>query len=893
MLDAKDRMSRPLLSAARASQQLSGRVERLTNTLNSSRSSVVNASVANRILGERYRELGRRIAGADEQVKISTRLFRALPAPIRLAAYVVEGYAKAMWKATTQNVLARTATKLLVGSFKLLRIAVSNISWDIERVVKAMWKFSRLGKVVSLMVWPFKMVAQGAKLAANAILRMGKNTFVYQLLKTVVKDVGYQIKLTAINQMNFIKQIPQMMKGTRAWYAYQSAVLKTKQSIVSARLAFELWKNSSNAAKKISNVFEDIGWHAKQLWNTIKKNVDGMRQLGNATANTGTRGRATFNALTDANARLNRELGRLNGQLTRADSKLGKMKSSLSALNAIGLAFSAAYAAQAAMNTGERMIKGTVGKAMEQNYSAASVSILAGPEQGAKFYEQISSYAASTAYATEDWARNMRGAISKSKNVDDLRKYQVVLEQLATLDPIQGLDGAALAVRELNSGDIVSLVERFELPRSALKEIKDITDPIAQIEALSKLVGDNTGYTVDNIEKMKKLPLMQWQKMTNSIKTAFGYMGKEALEKLAPLMTKFNEMWDSGKFKSFIGTMGSAIGSFATSAINFFTKIYTKISDGSLQASLQPFIDVFNNVKATIAEAWPVIQPMLSDMKSILAQIATTVSDNWPTINALIQEAVQFLGGIADWAENNWPEIESALIGAVAGFGAFKILTTVTSALALFRNGTLLATAANWLMTTSLWAVTAAIRANPIVFLVSIVIALGVALYTAYQKSDKFKAAVQGALGWLKDKGVAALELGKKAIDGIKEGFKGAVTWVDNLLGKFSEFVRKVTGFKMPTFGMPKFMGGSGIISKNDKNHHGGLNRVPYDGYQATLHKGERVLTRSEVNGYGQNGAAGNVTVTGNTFIVRDDNDIDSIADALLKKLTIAKTAMG
>ncbi|MCD9024312.1 phage tail tape measure protein [Cohnella sp. NL03-T5] len=64
-----------------------------------------------------------------------------------------------------------------------------------------------------------------------------------------------------------------------------------------------------------------------------------------------------------------------------------------------------------------------------------------------------------------------------------------------------------------------------------------------------------------------------------------------------------------------------------------------------------------------------------------------------------------------------------------------------------------------------------------------------------------------------------------------------------------------------------------------------GLDRVPYDNFPARLHSGETVLTRTEASAYREDQRSGggkpSVVVTGNTFHVRNDSDIDSIAAKL------------
>ena len=169
MLEARDRMSKPMQTAAKSSQILSGKVKNLSNTLNRSRSSVVNASVQQRVLAERYRQLGWSVKQTDEKLKVSTRIFRALPAPIRMAAYTIEGYSRALVHMITQNTLAKITTKVLTGTFKGLYNAAWNIGNAVAIAAKAMWNFSRAGALVKFIAQPFFLAAKGAKLLAQGI----------------------------------------------------------------------------------------------------------------------------------------------------------------------------------------------------------------------------------------------------------------------------------------------------------------------------------------------------------------------------------------------------------------------------------------------------------------------------------------------------------------------------------------------------------------------------------------------------------------------------------------------------------------------------------------------------------------------------------------------------
>ena len=888
MLEARDRMSRPLQQAARASQGLQSRVESLSRTLNSSRNSVQNAAVANRILAERYRELGQRIGVADEQVKLSVKLFRMLPAPIRLAAYTIEGYVKALRNAVTQNAIVKVSTNLLTLSFKALSAAAYNLGYYATNAIKKLGEITRLNKVFESLKRQLDLVKIGVKMFSQNLLNAAKTSKLFMGLNLTFRNIKNSLQAAYLSAKLFDVSLLGMAKNTKLFMGLNLAIQNTKRHLQAGALAFNLWKNASPTIDKISRSFDKLTSKFPKF-DKLKENFRNInQQLGQLEGR-----RATFNQLADSNARLNRQVEKLNRELSKSNSTLSSMKSNMSSLNAIGLTFSGVYAAQGAANAGSRVAQSTVGTAMEQNYSQASVGILAGAENGAKFYKQISDYAASTTYSAEDWSRNMRSAIMKSSSIEDLQKYQVVMEQLATLDPVQGLDGAALAVRELNSGDITSLVERFELPRSALKDIKAIEDPIKQIEALSKMIGDNTGYSAENIQKMKELPLMQWQKMTNAAKTMMGYIGQGALEKIAPIMQKINDAWDAGKFQPFIDTMSAGLANLTQKAIDFVNNFGANV--GAIKERWQPAIDLFNNIKASWEQAWPTISGILTNAQVIFNLVASDINANWPAINGIFQTALDLVKQFSDWVVNNWPAITAVVAGVVAALATLKIVNTVAAgitvlrtAITLWRNGTLLMTAAQWLLNTAL-------LANPIGLIIALVVGLGVALIVAYNKSETFRNAVQACLNWLKGAGVAALNAGRDAINWVKDAASAAAEWFGTLWDKISGAIGALKNFSVPA-ALKKAAELVGIVgsSGGDGNkHHGGLNRVPYDGYKATLHKGERILTRSEAQAADKGGIGGGVSVTGNTFIVRQDSDIDAIANALYTKLASAKTAMG
>ena len=74
--------------------------------------------------------------------------------------------------------------------------------------------------------------------------------------------------------------------------------------------------------------------------------------------------------------------------------------------------------------------------------------------------------------------------------------------------------------------------------------------------------------------------------------------------------------------------------------------------------------------------------------------------------------------------------------------------------------------------------------------------------------------------------------------------------------------------------------------------HASGLRRVPYDGYAAILHMGERVLTAREAREQDRAAAGGGISINiSGQWTVRSDDDVDRVAEAIVRKVELAQRA--
>ncbi|MFD2671033.1 hypothetical protein [Marinicrinis sediminis] len=122
----------------------------------------------------------------------------------------------------------------------------------------------------------------------------------------------------------------------------------------------------------------------------------------------------------------------------------------------------------------------------------------------------------------------------------------------------------------------------------------------------------------------------------------------------------------------------------------------------------------------------------------------------------------------------------------------------------------------------------------------------------------------------------------------------GMISFVNIIIESFNKLIKGITDNLK--FTLPDFLGGYQFkldippiptIDPVDFNgsHSAGLSYVPFNGYAAKLHKGERVLTAEQNRQYNQQANAVTVAKLADQIIVREEADIDRIARSLAAKI--------
>lgn len=214
---------------------------------------------------------------------------------------------------------------------------------------------------------------------------------------------------------------------------------------------------------------------------------------------------------------------------------------------------------------------------------------------------------------------------------------------------------------------------------------------------------------------------------------------------------------------------------------------------------------------------------------SLIASLIKTATQAIVTSSILTGQFVMALVRMSAQALTTAATITGSLIVSLARFAAQGWMTvaaiTAQTTAWLIQKGAMIASAAvTGAMTAAQWALNAALNANPIgmvIMLIGLLVAAGVYLY---QNWDTVKTKAAELWSWL-DRKFAAIR------DSVTEKLQPVMNFFTSLIKTWDAFKTSVASFKMPTIGLPKWLGGNGLIQMHG-SHATGLNRVPFDGYR-------------------------------------------------------------
>ncbi|MEI2284437.1 hypothetical protein [Paenibacillus polysaccharolyticus] len=477
------------------------------------------------------------------------------------------------------------------------------------------------------------------------------------------------------------------------------------------------------------------------------------------------------------------------------------------------LAVSGVGAAIAAIATVDKVLDKTIKAAAEFEMREVTVTAMFGKSAEKnvdKFMDYVGSRADVSQFSLDEFLDAGKSFIPTTKDNKQLEKMINLAERLGAIDPEQGIRGAAYALKELFSGDGLSLVERFELPRSAINEIKKlpIKDQLVQLDKyLNKI-----GATNELIDAQAGTAMGQWRTAVGGINRALRQMGTEALTSIKPVLADFNAWLKGPQFAALKAWGVDAFGGLVKGAVNAVRNATNYVQKNFIN---DPVFNRLPSFEQKVAFIFDSIGESFNKWWSAGGKDQTT------------KVTSDLIGFLIDTIEGSGKQL--ADIGVKVGKGiAMGIMQGIRDHLNVID------------------------LLNPAKQQME-------EFNRQYDSAEKLKEELDS---WSKD------NPGKPKVEGGSIGPSSSGGGGNALTNWWNETFSK--------------SGWSG--------HSAGLDRVPYNGYPARLHQNEMVLTSQEARDYRESGngkSSPTIMITGNTFNVRKDSDIEAIAGVLAARLAM------
>ena len=347
----------------------------------------------------------------------------------------------------------------------------------------------------------------------------------------------------------------------------------------------------------------------------------------------------------------------------------------------------------------------------------------------------------------------------------------------------------------------------------------------------------------------------------DELQQKFAQGGESAQDAFQEVVTALNncddEVVKNTAGVNLFGTMWEDMGADAVKALTDTNGEFDKTADNLnkiKEIKYNSLGNAFEGIKRQIETG--LVLPIGEKLLPKLNEFANYINDNMPDIKNTVESVMDGICSAISFVMDNLNIIIPILAAAVAGFTAFQIISTIAPLFTMIQTaiaGT----------TTVQAALNAVMIANPfgaVAVALAALVAAGVALYMNWDtiktkceellakvtevwtniktavsnKIEEIKNAINDKLSYFKN---AGKNLFNALWDGLKEVWNNLKSWVSDKVDWIKD---KLSVWKKAKDKM----------SGSDGSHRTGLREVPFDGYRAILHKGERVLTQPEADRY-------------------------------------------
>lgn len=285
-------------------------------------------------------------------------------------------------------------------------------------------------------------------------------------------------------------------------------------------------------------------------------------------------------------------------------------------------------------------------------------------EETERIMSMLQERAANSVFSFDEMAQAVQGLIPASRMafvpVDEL---MTVAEQLGASNMAEGIDGAAFALREAVSGDFTSVIERFNLPRSAINALKE--QGVPALDIIRTVMGD-LGIGMDLVSAQANTFNGRSDRLIENLQLMAADAAKPVFDLLSESLEDVIELMAEPEFQEFADTIKEIVANTVQFIVGVRDLAAMIASSGDPLATfldnidlLIPSIDQFVGKGREIsAMLRPITTFIMNNLLPILGTLAAVIG------GALIAAFVALVAPIAKIIL-----IGGGIVAAIAGIG--------------------------------------------------------------------------------------------------------------------------------------------------------------------------------------------------------------------------------
>ena len=641
--------------------------------------------------------------------------------------------------------------------------------------------------------------------------------------------------------------------------AYELKAIFEVQDRMSAKV-----RKITQEINKLDIAFKRATASATQFNNTQNKQSSAVNRVSNSFRTYTT----TINHNTSSIAHNTTIINNNAAAARRATSAFSGLKSTL-----LGLA-----GAYVGAQTAGSLFNSTIGAAAQYEQSSTVLKAMMNDAQKYQEYVGMIDKIAidSPLLNSQDMVAGSKGLLTLTKDMNTLESSWKTISKLVALNPMQGVDGAVYSLKALQSGDVESIVDRFDMNRKDVNGLKGQSFE-NQIAGLDKILG-KMNVTDKLVQEMGNTTLGQWNSMKERASVFFRTVGEESNSTIGKFLMRMNNLFDTKNSGAFAEMLGKGLNDGLTFAINLVEAI-GKIRDtiDNAKAKVAEFKAMFSKGMDVVKSFIP--PSVLADMESLkgkAGEISTYLKEKW----AELQPAVDML----KMAFTNTVSTVSSVLSTLWGI-AGPIFSLIGNALKIVGDVAVMVfnnlIAPMIMYTTKVFSIMWSVVGPILQLLFAALEVVGTVILWVWDS------ALKPFVDYISSGLVKALETVMPKLDAVGDTFSTIGGWIKTAADYVSNFASMLKQVKVPDW--LSSMGGNAkkLVTKLIPGNYHGLSNVPYDGYTTRLHKNERVLTAQENKEYSEGKGGGGITIAklADQIIVREDADIDRIALEIAKRI--------